>query len=223
MQTQFQYITDLAKQFNEYSEKPNALLSAINGLPINVVEEVYQEYGDSDRDFKPVNLLRAEIARRLLQGETISETLVNEIKEKIRTKDVDYFNHYNEAFLKQLQDYELFKRDLFANWQNHWSIFHSFFYRGTIKETVLCYLEQIAKDLLSKLDLKDYNFHTVDFQGASNFGSNYCWIALFPITKESHKDSYQFFIRLGAKPEAGRVAGHSIKEPKPNQLNKLFL
>ena len=143
MQTQFQYITDLAKQYNGYSEKPNALLSAINGLPKNVVEEIYKEYGDPDRDFKPVNLLRAEIARRLLQGETVSEILVNEIKEKIRTKDVDYFKHYKEAFLKQLQEYELFKRDLFANWQNLWSIFYGFFYRGTVKETVLYYLEQI--------------------------------------------------------------------------------
>jgi hypothetical protein len=33
-------------------------------LPKNIVEEIYKEYGDPDRDFKPVNLLRAEIARR---------------------------------------------------------------------------------------------------------------------------------------------------------------
>ncbi len=106
----------------------------------------------------------------------INEALVNEIKNKIRTKDVEYFNHYKESFLKQLQEYELSKRDLFANWQNPWSIFHSFFYRGAIKETVLNYLEQIAKDLLTKLDLKDYIIHTVDFQGASNFGSTWSFL-----------------------------------------------
>ena len=145
METQFQYIVDLAKQFNGYSEKTNDLFSAINNLPKNIIEEIYKEYGDPDRSFKPVNLLRAEISRKLLQGETISEALVNEIKDKIRTKDVDYFNHYKEGFLKQLQDYEIFKRDLFANWQKPWSVFHVFFYRGTIKETVQNYLEQIAK------------------------------------------------------------------------------
>jgi 5-methylcytosine-specific restriction protein B len=131
------------------------------------------------------------------------------------------FNHYKEDFLKQIQEYELFKRDLFANWQNPWSIFHSYFYRGTIRETVLNYLEQIAKDLLTKLELKDYIFHKVDFQGATNFGSDFCWIALYPITKESHKDSYQFFVRFDASPEAGQIAGWSVKEPKPNNLKPI--
>ncbi|MCX6236921.1 MAG: AAA family ATPase, partial [Bacteroidia bacterium] len=206
---------------NGYAEKQNDLFTAINSLPKNVVEEIYNEYGDPDRSFKPVNLLRAEISRKLLHGETISEVLVDEIKDKIRTKDVDYFNHYKEGFLKQLQDYELFKRDIFANWQKHWSVFHVFFYRGTIKETVQNYLELISKDLLSKLDLNDYTFHTVDFQGPSNFGSDYCWLALYPITKGSHKDSYQFFVWLKATPEAGQIAGWSIKDPKPNQLLKV--
>lgn len=221
MQTQFQYITDIAKQYRAYSENPISLYAAINNLPATIVEEIYKEYGDPDRDFKPVNLLRAEIARRLLKGETASEELVNEIKDNIRNKNLDYFNHYKEDFLKQIQEYELFKRDLFANWQNPWSIFHSYFYRGTIRETVLNYLEQIAKDLLAKLELKDYIFHKVDFQGATNFGSTFCWIALFPITKESHKDSYQFFVRFDASSEAGQIAGWSIKEPKPNNLNPI--
>jgi 5-methylcytosine-specific restriction protein B len=221
MQTQFQYITELAKQYRGYTENPISLYTAINSLPKNIVEEIYKEYGDPDRDFKPVNLLRAEIARRILQGETASEVLVNEIKDNIRTKNVDYFNHYKEDFLKQIQEYELFKRDLFANWQNPWSIFHSYFYRGTIRETVLNYLEQIAKDLLAKLELKDYIFHKVDFQGATNFGSDFCWIALYPITKESHKDSYQFFVRFDASPEAGQIAGWSVKEPKPNNLKPI--
>jgi 5-methylcytosine-specific restriction protein B len=221
MQTQFKYITDLAKQYRGYTENPISLYAAINSLPKNIVEEIYKEYGDPDRDFKPVNLLRAEIARRLLQGETASEALVNEIKDNIRTKNIDYFNHYKEDFLKQIQAYELFKRDLFANWQNPWSIFHSYIYRGTIRETVLNYLEQIAKDLLVKLELKDYIFHKVDFQGATNFGSDFCWIALYPITKESHKDSYQFFVRFDASPEAGQIAGWSVKEPKPNNLKPI--
>ncbi|MBK8301856.1 MAG: hypothetical protein IPK90_15795 [Chitinophagaceae bacterium] len=221
MQTQFQYIIDLAKLYNGYSEKPDTLFEAINNLPKPVVEDIFKEYGDPDRDFKPVNLLRAEIARRLLQGQPINEPLVNEIKDKIRAKDVNYFNHYKEPFLKQIQEYELFKRDLFANWQNPWSVFHSFFYRGSIKETVLNYLEQIANDLLGKLELKDYTSHKVDFQGASNFGSTWSWLALYPITKDSHKDSYQFFIRFSAKPEAGQIAGWSIKEPKPNNLKQI--
>ena len=106
MQIQYQYITDLAKQYKGFTENPITLYAALNSLPKSNVEEIYKEFGDPDRDFKPVNLLRAEISRRLLQGEIVSEILVNEIKDKIRAKDVDYFNHYKEAFLKQLQEYK---------------------------------------------------------------------------------------------------------------------
>lgn len=218
METQFQYIVSLAKQYHEYAEHNVDLLAAINELQESAVKEIYSEYGDPERDFKPVNLLRAEIARRLLQGELVTENLVNEIKDKIRIKDIEYFNHYRESFLNQLRDYAVSKRDLFANWQKPWNVFHTFFYRGVIKETVQTYLEQISKDLQEKLNLNDYNFHKVDFQGASNFGSDFCWLALYPITKESHKESYQFFIRLGEKPEAGQIAGWSIKNPNPNNL-----
>ena len=221
METQFQYIVSLAKQYHEYSEHNGDLFTAINSLPENVVKEIYSEYGDPERDFKPVNLLRAETARRLLQGDLVTENLVNEIKDKIRIRDVEYFNHYRESFLNQLRDYAVSKRDLFANWQNHWNVYHTFFYRGVIKETVQTYLEQISRDLQVNLNLNDYNFHKVDFQGASNFGSDFCWLALYPITKESHKESYQFFIRLSSTPEAGQIAGWSIKNPKPNNLKSI--
>lgn len=221
MEAQFQYIISLAKQYQEYSGNPVELYSAMNALPKSIIEDIYNEYGDPDRDFKPVNLLRAEIARRLLHNDVIDEKLVEEIKNKIKEKDVEYFNCYNDVFLYQLKKYIIPKRDLFANWNKSWSVFHVFFFRGVVKETVQNYLEQIAKDLLAKLDLKDYSSHKVDFQGASNFGSDCAWLALFPITKESHKESYQFFIRLSASPEAGRVAGHSLRESTANQLKSI--
>lgn len=218
MQTQFQFIVDLAVQYKTYSEDSNALFEAVNNLNKEVVADIYKEYGDIERDFKPVNLVRAEVARKLLEGAIVNEELINEIKDKIRAKDVHYFSHYTEVFLKQFQAYELFTRDLFANWQNNWSVFYSFFYRASTKETVQLYLDQIGKDLLIQLELKDYTFHKVDFQGASNFGSVWSWLALYPISKESHKDSYQFFVRLSATPEAGRMAGHSLKGAKPDML-----
>jgi 5-methylcytosine-specific restriction protein B len=168
MNIQFQYITDLAKKYSEYSEKSALLYKAINELPTNIVDEIFQEYGDSENKFQPVNLLRAEAARQLINGVEVTETLVEEIKEKIRTKELTYFNHLPEIFLDELAVYAVGKRDIFANWQKPWSIFHTFFYRtkwGKERESVQSYLEQIAKDLLLQLDLKDYTFHTVDFQG----------------------------------------------------------
>lgn len=223
MQTQFQYITDLAKQYRGYSENPISLYEAINSLPINIVEEIYKEYGDPERDFKPVNLLRAEIARKLLNRETVNETLVNEIKDNIRNREFSYFETYSENLQDGLKKYKdtKGKGDYFTAWNNPWRILYVFFFRGITKQTVNAYLAQIGNDLLVRLELKDYILHTVDFNGPANFGSDFCWIALYPITKESHKDSYQFFVRLDANAEAGQIAGWSIKEHKPNNLKPI--
>jgi 5-methylcytosine-specific restriction protein B len=224
METQFQYIKELAKQYHEYSEKPAKLFQAINNLPQEVVQEIFNEYGDPDSKFQPVNVLRAEVARELLNGKVITEATVEEIKEHIRKKDKTYFSHLSSDFLKELDAYAIGKRDMFANWQKHWSVFHTFFYRtkwGKEKETTQNYLQQLATELKNELQLSDYTIHTVDFQGPSNFGTDYCWIALYPITKDSHKEAYQFFVRIGDVSEAGRIAGWSVKDAKPNNLKAI--
>ena len=224
METQFQYIVGLAERFHEYSNNSKSLYSAINSLNETIVEDIYEEYGNPENRFKPVNLLRAEIARRLLNNEKINNELVEEIKNKIRNKELSYFNHLPQALLDELNNYVIGKRDIFANWQNPWSIFYVFFYRvklGKEKENTQNYLDQIANDLISRLDLKDYTYHKVDFQGPNNFGSDNCWIAIFPIIKNSHKDSYQFFVQLEKDSFAGMIAGHSIKKGKPDKTRKV--
>lgn len=218
MELQFRYIVDLATVFSSYSADSFVLFEDLNKLPKNVIEEIFDEYGDPEREFKPVNLLRAETAKKLLSGEAINEEIVQELKQKIRAKDIKYFNHYNKNFLEQIESYTISKRDLFANWQNPWNVYHTFYYRGKVKETVQNYLNQIANDLIIRLDLNNYKCHTVDFQGPNNFGSNHCWIALYPRTKASHKEAYQFFLRLDDKSQAGREAGSELKKAKLNLL-----
>jgi 5-methylcytosine-specific restriction protein B len=223
MQTQFQYIVDLAKEYNGYSENSEVLYKTINNLPDEVITEIYEEYGNPENRFQPVNLLRAEVARQILNRVQINADFVNDIKAKIRNKDVAYFNHLAPAFRNELLVYPVGKRDMFANWQKPWSIFYTFFFNKwtTQKENVQNYLEQIAKDLIKKLELKEYTFHKVDFQGPSNFGSDSCWLAIYPIIKNSHRDGYQFFLKLSNKPEVGVVAGHSLKNSKPDKFKKI--
>jgi 5-methylcytosine-specific restriction protein B len=221
MNTQFQYIVDLAKQYHQFSEQPELLFKALNDIPQSIREEISKEYGDPEKDFKPVNLLRAELARMLIDGITITEQLVEEVKEHIRIKDKSFFPHLDKDFLQQLDEYPVAKRDMFANWQRLWPVLHVFLYRGITKDTTRMYLEQICKQLIIDLELPDYNTHNVDFYGSSNFGADWCWIALYPIQKNSHKDAYQFFVRLSASPLAGQMSGSLIRNPKPNQLKNI--
>lgn len=221
MEIQFSYLANQAKQYAGYSENPSSLYNAINELPNIDIEDVYMEYAVMENKFQPVNVVRAEVARLLSNGKKITADLVEDIKEKIRKKDTNYFSHLPDFILSELKKYKMGKRDMFANWQKPWAIFHVFFYRGKTKETTQLYLEQICKQLEKDLNIKEYDFHWVDFYGASNFGSDWCWLALFPIQKYSHKDAYQFFIRLSKTPEAGRVAGHDLKKPQNNLIKHI--
>jgi 5-methylcytosine-specific restriction protein B len=211
MNEQIQYISDLAEKYKIYAEQSEVLFDAVNQLSETEVKTIFEEYGDSERRFQPVNLLRAETARQMLDGKQINKKSVEEIKEKIRTKDSVFFAHLPEDFLAELENYTVGKRDIFANWQRDWNVFHTFFYRGKIKETVQIYLEQIGKQLLQDLELRDYTIHWVDFYGASNFGADYCWLALYPQNKASHKEAHQFFLKFRSNIEVGRTAGSNVE------------
>lgn len=213
MNEQIKYITELATQYKIYAENPNKLFEAINQLAEANLKAVYEFYSGSER-FQPVNVLRAEIARQRLNGVLINKELVEEIKEKIRTKDLTYFSHLNPEIRSQLESYPIGRRDMFANWQKDWGVFYTFFYRGKTKETTQIYLEQIGKQLLKDLELNDYQIHWVDFQGATNFGGQHCWMAIYPQNKDSHKDAHQLFFQILPEIEVGRVDGWNIENPQ---------
>jgi 5-methylcytosine-specific restriction enzyme B len=220
MQNEFEYVVNLAKQYQNYIDQPDALFQALNAQDPSVLEAVLAEYGNPDNKLQPVNLLRAEIARRILDGESVTQETVDTIKDRIRTKDNQYFSHLSPNLLADLEQYPLTGRDLFANWQKPWTVLHVFFFHGkwgTEKENVDVYLDRIGRDLLTRLELPDYTAHTVDFWGPNNFGQTSCWIALYPAIKTSHKDSYQLFLLLSSAPEAGMVVGHALQEGKTRE------
>ena len=219
MDKQISYINQLARQYNEYVNDENSLYQALNELDKESLLSITKEYGDPDRDFRPVNVLRYEAVRLLNKGERLSQVLLESIKANIREKNLDHFPHFSPKLIKGMEEYPIGNRDIFASWQNPWSVFHTFFFRGTIRETVDQYLQQIASQLKSDLGLVDYASHCVDFYGPSNFGSPYCWFALYPYSKNSHQQAYQFFVLLEEKMEAGRIAGHLIRDRLPNQVD----
>ena len=216
MEIQFEYLIQLAKKYKVFNTKPAILYTAINNINEAELDQIYDDYGSKEIDFKPVNLLRAESAKCLLDGKELTPKVVESIKENIRNKNTEAFNHYPHQYKVQIEDYRIGKRDMFANWQNPWSIFHTFLYRGAIKETAQQYLEQLCIQLKKDLELNDYSLHWVDFNGATNFGADWAWLALFPEVKHSHKDAYQFFVLFSDHPDAGRMAGHSVPAAKKN-------
>ncbi|WP_018477023.1 hypothetical protein [Pontibacter roseus] len=117
MQTQFEFVRQVATRYRTYAEQPEELYKAINALAEEDVQEIFDEYGGAGSKFQPVNLLRAEAARQLLNGVVLSEQVVDEIKERIRQKDAAYFRYYPREVLQGLETNAQVKRDIFANWQ----------------------------------------------------------------------------------------------------------
>jgi 5-methylcytosine-specific restriction protein B len=221
MEKQFRYLTDLAKQYTLFVENSGELFNAINHLQRNIIEEVYNEYWNEEVRFQPVNLLRATIAKKLLEEKVVDEQLIVEIKDRILNRDKSYFSYLPDKYLKELEDYPEKEKNMFVNWKRYWSILHPFFYRGEIKDNTRLYLNQISKQLLLDLDISDYTDTVFDFLGANNYGDKRCWIALYPTNKNSHKESYQFFVSFEANPLVGQVAGHFLKEHEENIVEKV--
>lgn len=211
MEKQFEYLISLAKEYETFEEDDKVLFEAMQNLDRVKLKSIYEEYGDPEMDYKPVNMLRAEVAGRLLNGDKINAKIIEEIKTNIVNKKRDKLNYLPNEQLDTILSSSK-ETNAFVVWKRNWPLFYTFFYRETVKETVRQYLKQISKQIISDLNLTDYQVHTVDFAGAQNFGSSLCWLALYPIQKESHKEAYQFFIRFSSKPEAGLMAGRTLKD-----------
>lgn len=216
MNEQIQYITELASQYKMFTEQPDKLFEAVNLLSESEIKSIFEFYSGREK-FQPVNLLRAEVARQKISGVQINKEVIEEIKEKIRTKDLVYFSHLDSGLLQQLNDYSIGPRDMFASWSNYWRVLHTFFFRDKVKETVQLYLHQIGNQLLRDLDIPDYTFISFDFQGMQNFGADYCWLALYPQNKSSHKDSFQFFLSFGSSLIVGLVSGSNLTKQKEDK------
>jgi|AntRauTorcE11898_2_1112593.scaffolds.fasta_scaffold01254_4 5-methylcytosine-specific restriction protein B len=211
MEKQFEYLIKLAKEYRIYDKEDQALFEALQSLDQDKLRSVYDKYGDPENRYQPVNMLRAEVAGKLLNGEDVIPETIEEIKSNITDKKRDQLEHLPKEQLNKMEA-STKKTDAFSSWRRNWPLFHTFFYRDTIKETVRQYLKQITKQLISDLELTDYQVHTVDFNGAQSFGSSICWLALYPSQKESHREAYQFFVRFGSEPKAGLMAGGTLKE-----------
>ncbi len=214
LENEIKEIQEFASQFEIFEQNPEEVYKEVNQLSRDKVNNLYETYKSIVDRFKPVNLLRLEILSKLKNGEIINDQVVEDLKEKIRNKDTSYFQDYGTTIVQGLSQYQKGTRDTFANWQNPFFIFHTFFFDKVKKDKITTYLNQIADRIKEELTLgNEYKTHIVDFQGPQYFGQNRCWIAIFPRVKVSHRKAYQLFIAInGNTMEAGVVPGWDIKD-----------
>ena len=82
-------------------------------------------------------------------------------------------------------------RDSFANWAKPARMFNTFYFHTAKVQKANEALSTIADTIKSRLELDDYESHTVNFQGSTQFGTETCWLDLYPKSAGSQRNAYQ--------------------------------
>lgn len=207
-------IQEYAKVFARMEEDENYLFDYINKMPKKDIDELMNRYNPyEEKRFAPVNFLRYVVLDKLKKGEKITKNLFLEIMSKIESKDPKHFANYGEKITRLIKEYPKdFKEH--SPFKNPFRTFYTFYYyTGGRRQQTLQILEDISNSLIRILSLKNFEKHFVGFDNPSNFGSSYCWLALYPDYLKSHQQSYQLFIQIQSNNfKAGIHVGAKLKD-----------
>jgi MoxR-like ATPase len=223
MQTEFEYLQHLAQSYYQLSEDPEQLYTHLKNLAPQVIQQLLNKYDLPDQPFQPIHLLRMECLRLLLSGQPINAEKIEELKQRIRQKNLTYFAHLDAATLQKLNEYPVSNRDVFHGYQKPWTVFLPLIYEGETQATAREYLTRIGQALNEALLLKKYVVKIADFRWASPFGTN---VAMVSLQLPSHrgrgnKNSNQFALKFGDITTAGKTAGENLS-PDKMVLNQLW-
>ncbi|KXS44100.1 MAG: ATPase [Methanolobus sp. T82-4] len=220
MQESINLIQEHATKLRKLEENENYLFEQLNNLDDETVNKLIDIFNIDH--FRPVNLLRFEILQHIKDKKIVTPELVEEIKDKITAKDDVYFSKYGESLVNGLLNYPEKKKSPFVNWKKYFSICFPFFYLPNNKQEVDNALNDITSSLIKTLEVKQYKTHIVGFEGPQNYGASFCWIALFPKKRVSHRKAYQLFLRINyLTMEAGILPGWDINDPTSNTVEEL--
>ena len=218
MKNSIEIIQKQAKELKKLEQSEQYLFERLNNLNTEIVEQLIKDF--TSEQFQPVNLLRLEILNKIKENIVLTPESIEEIKNKIITKDTEYFSKYGGTLVNGLINYPQKKKSPFVNWQKNFSIVFPFFYHSADK--IESALDIIAKGLMNTLELDQYKSHNVSFWGPQNYGASSCWIAMFPKNRVSHRKSYQLFLRIHAETiESGIMAGSDINDKSSNTLEDI--
>ena len=212
-------IQNHAKELRKLEQSEQYLFEQLNSLNIDLVKSLIKEY--TSEEFKPVNLLRLDILRKIQNGIVVNEGIIENIKNCIIEKDEEYFKEYNSKILSGLKSYPRKTKSPFINWQKIFCIVFPFFYHEQIRNEVNIALENLSKDLMKDLKIEHFKKHIVSFWGPQNYGTSFCWLAFFPKSRVSHKKAFQLFVGIYSETiEAGILTGWDIGDKSANNTEE---
>lgn len=209
-----EFLKSKALFFSNIASISSELYKEINNLSSNKKQlDTLSKFYETSTG--PLNILRYTVLRAIAQGVTITEDLVQEIKNKFNEKDTKYFSKYiDNTMIEHILSYKAKNGgNPFHSWKDPFRIFYVYFFNGEIKATTKSYLNNIGMALIKKLELSDYTTRIVDFDGCQNQGQQITWISLYPSRLKNYNNAVQIFCEINQKELiAGIYKGSKVKK-----------
>ncbi|MFW5961411.1 MAG: hypothetical protein ACOCRV_00235, partial [bacterium] len=185
------FIKNISNDLKTYSDNPDLFLEEIIKLDNKYLNEQLDFYNGKEK----INKARYQILKSILDSGKISIEEVELIKEDVNSE---------------------YDSDIMHSWKDFNILFQ--IYYNQIKNQVRFILNELHdliriefKNINEELELKE-NDAVKDFSWNQNFGTDYCWLAFYPNSKESHKHSAQLMLGIiEGKIKYGLAMGSEIK------------
>ena len=164
------FIKNISEKLKKFNDNTDIFIKEIINLNDNYLREQLELYNGEEK----IKKIRYLILKSILESREISVKDLEEIK-----KDVNL----------------IYDSNITRSWNNFRILFQ--IYYNHIKRQIKNILNELhdlirieVENINEELELKE-NDAVKDFSWNNNFGSDYCWLAFYPPSKEKHKNSAQ--------------------------------
>ena len=213
-------VQEIGRRLETLKSSDEELYQAVRTLEPETAETLRDANEKRALAVRPVNLLRYEILRRVLNGEEVGAHVTEQIQEAIQSRDASAFGSaaYPDDFAERLRTADL-KKNIFQNWRVQFRVCYPFFFAGDDRRHVPQLLDTVAKKIKEELDLESHDHRCFTFDGPNNFGDTSCWLAVFPRERGSHTNAFQLY--LGINPHNLEYGLHRGKNVRSNESFRL--
>ena len=187
------YLHKMAKKLNRFYDENNTdkFIKELKLLDPDYLKNQLSKYSNQGK----VNEIRARIIKKLIEDK--------------KNLDLDFFDKTKKEVNEE------YDKNILHPW-NDFSILFSIFYNKYKKKSKK-YLTEIFKIIKGKVNVDNNYFkkskYICDFLGPQNYGTDRCWIALYPKNIKSHRNAVQLFYDIHSdKIVYGLMPGWDINE-----------
>ena len=204
IQENFEYLKNISKTMYEINNDDKILIEKLNLLSKEDINKIIDEY--SSERFGPIKFIRLIIAYEL-KNNKITLNKIEEIKNKVKNKDTEYFKQYNidDKFFIGLNNLEN-NKDIFRKHKTNFNLLYKFFVFPN-KSNIEIYLNEICDFIVEVLNLTDYVVKLNIFAGPRSNGEDSMGIYIY----SRRLNDYKYSLQLSIEFRNGNIYSKTIK------------